>query len=56
MLVILRSQRVTLLPLQLLLLTDTATTNITPVSTTTATDVSALASTSVTGNCHKFNS
>lgn len=56
MLVTLRSQRVTLLPLQLLLLTDTATANITPVSTITATDVSALASTSVTGNCHKFNS
>lgn len=56
MLVTLRSQRVTLLPLQLLLLTDTATANITPVFTTTATDVSALASASVTRNCHKFNS
>lgn len=56
MLVTLRSQRVTLLPLQLLLLTDTATVNITPVFTTTATDVSALASASVSRNCHKFNS
>lgn len=56
MLVTLRSQRVTLLPLQLLLLTDTATANITPVFTTTATDVSALASASVSRNCHKFNS
>ena len=55
MLFTLRSQRVTLLPLQLLLLTDTATANITPVSTT-ATYVSALASASVTRNCHKFNS